>query len=128
LGKRPFASSFRLSAKERWKYSRGPLSRRAPIWRRNRRRAIKKADLPSGSPLESAYDRMRTAREQEARSIRAEGQKRAQIIRAEADAEAAQIYAGGLWQGPGILRFLPGHAVLSDHVPAGRQGKAGKPT
>ena len=37
--------------------------------------------------------RMRTARQQEARSIRAEGAKRAQIIRAEADAEAAQTYA-----------------------------------
>jgi membrane protease subunit HflC len=34
---------------------------------------------------------MRTARQQEARSIVAEGQKRAQIIRAEADASAAQI-------------------------------------
>ena len=36
---------------------------------------------------------MRTAREQEARSIRAEGAKQAQIIRAEADAEAAKTYA-----------------------------------
>ena len=54
---------------------------------------IKKADLPEGTPLTSAFDRMRTAREQEARSIRAEGGKRAQIIRAEADAEAARIYA-----------------------------------
>lgn len=54
---------------------------------------IKKTDLPDGTPLQSAYDRMRTAREQEARSIRAEGGKRAQIIQAEADAEAARIYA-----------------------------------
>ena len=54
---------------------------------------IKKADLPDGTPLQSAYDRMRTARLQEARSIRAEGAKRAQIIRAEADAEAARTYA-----------------------------------
>jgi membrane protease subunit HflC len=54
---------------------------------------IKKTDLPSGTPLDSAFERMRTAREQEARSIRAEGAKRAQIIRAEADADAARIYA-----------------------------------
>jgi len=54
---------------------------------------IKKADLPSGTPLDSAFERMQTARQQEARSIRAEGQKRAQIIRAEADAQAARIYA-----------------------------------
>ncbi|GAA4713627.1 protease modulator HflC [Sphingomonas lutea] len=54
---------------------------------------IKKADLPDGTPLQSAFDRMRTDREQEARSIRAEGAKRAQIIRAESDAEAARVYA-----------------------------------
>jgi len=54
---------------------------------------IKKTDLPDGTPLQSAYDRMRTARLQEARSIRAQGAKQAQIIRAEADAEAARTYA-----------------------------------
>ena len=32
----------------------------------------RKADLPDGTPLQSAYDRMRTARLQEARSIRAQ--------------------------------------------------------
>lgn len=54
---------------------------------------IKHADLPEGSPLQSALDRMATARQQEATTIRANGQKDAQIIRAEADARAAQIYA-----------------------------------
>jgi modulator of FtsH protease HflC len=54
---------------------------------------IKKADLPDGTPLQSAFERMKTDREQEARSIRAEGAKRAQIIRAQADAEAARVYA-----------------------------------
>ena len=54
---------------------------------------IKKTDLPDGTPLQSAYDRMRTARLQEARSIRAQGAKQAQIIRAVADAEAARTYA-----------------------------------
>ena len=54
---------------------------------------IKRTDLPDGAPLSSAFDRMRTAREQEARSIRAQGGKQAQIIRAEADANAARTYA-----------------------------------
>jgi membrane protease subunit HflC len=54
---------------------------------------IKRADLPEGTPLTSAYQRMQTARQQEARSIRAQGLKQAQIIRAEADAEAASTYA-----------------------------------
>ena len=54
---------------------------------------IKHADLPEGSPLDSALSRMRTARQQEANTIRAQGQKAAQIVRAEADASAAQVYA-----------------------------------
>jgi membrane protease subunit HflC len=39
---------------------------------------IKRTDLPDGAPLSAAFDRMRTAREQEARSIRAQGAKQAQ--------------------------------------------------
>jgi membrane protease subunit HflC len=54
---------------------------------------IKRTDLPDGAPLSAAFDRMRTAREQEARSIRAQGAKQAQIIRAQADADAAKTYA-----------------------------------
>lgn len=54
---------------------------------------IKHADLPEGSPLESALQSMRTARQQEANTIRAQGQKQAQIVRADADATAARIYA-----------------------------------
>ena len=66
---------------------------------------IKKAELPSGTPLQSAYARMISAREQEARSIRAEGAKRAQIIRAEADAAAAQIYAASFGRDPEFYNF-----------------------
>lgn len=54
---------------------------------------IKQTELPSGSPLDSALERMRTARNQEAKTIEAQGMKDAQIIRANADAQAAQIYA-----------------------------------
>jgi modulator of FtsH protease HflC len=66
---------------------------------------IKKADLPDGTPLEAAYARMRTAREQEARSIQAEGAKRAQIIRAEAEASAARIYAASFGKDPDFYEF-----------------------
>ena len=66
---------------------------------------IKRADLPSGTPLESAYQRMQTARQQEARSIRAQGLKQAQIIRAEADAEAASTYAGAFGKDPDFYDF-----------------------
>jgi membrane protease subunit HflC len=66
---------------------------------------IKRADLPGGTPLESAFQRMRTAREQEARSIRAQGLKQAQIIRAEADAEAANTYADAFGKDPDFYEF-----------------------
>jgi len=66
---------------------------------------IKKTDLPDGTPLQSAYDRMRTARLQEARSIRAQGGKQAQIIRAEADAEAAKTYAASFGKDPQFYDF-----------------------
>jgi modulator of FtsH protease HflC len=59
---------------------------------------IKRADLPSGTPLNSAYTRMQTARQQEARSIEAQGLKQAQIIRAQAEAEAAATYAAAFGQ------------------------------
>ena len=54
---------------------------------------IKRTDLPDGQPLQSAYQRMQSAQQQQAVAIDAEGQKEAQIIRADADAQAAQIYA-----------------------------------
>jgi membrane protease subunit HflC len=66
---------------------------------------IKRTDLPDGAPLSAAFDRMRTAREQEARSIRAQGAKQAQIIRAEADAEAAQTYAASFGKDPEFYDF-----------------------
>jgi membrane protease subunit HflC len=66
---------------------------------------IKQANLPEGSPLDSALQRMRTAREQEATTIRANGQKDAQIIRAEADAKAAEIYATAFNKDPQFYDF-----------------------
>lgn len=66
---------------------------------------IKRADLPNGTPLESAFERMKTARDQEATTIRAQGQKNAQIIRAEAEAEAARIYAEAYNKDPAFYDF-----------------------
>lgn len=66
---------------------------------------IKRADLPNGIPLTSAYNRMRTARQQEASSIQAQGLKQAQIIRAEAEAEAAATYARAFNQDPEFFDF-----------------------
>jgi membrane protease subunit HflC len=66
---------------------------------------IKKTDLPDGTPLQSAFESMRTARLQEARSIRAQGAKQAQIIRAQADADAAKTYAASFGKDPQFYDF-----------------------
>lgn len=66
---------------------------------------IKRADLPTGSPLEAAFERMRTARQQEALTIRAQGARDAQIIRAEADAQAARVYAESFGKDPEFYAF-----------------------
>ena len=84
---------------------------------------IKRADLPNGTPLDSAYQRMQTARQQEARSIEAQGYKQAQIIRAEADAEAARDLCRRLQPGSGFLRFLPRDAVLRGELSDRRPGR-----
>jgi membrane protease subunit HflC len=67
---------------------------------------IKRADLPEGQPLDSAYERMRSARRQEALTIRAQGAKQAQIIRAEAEAEAARTYAEAYGRDPDFYDFV----------------------
>lgn len=54
---------------------------------------IKQAELPEGTPLESALRRMQTARQQEAITITAEGQRQARIVQADADAAASRVYA-----------------------------------
>ncbi len=66
---------------------------------------IKHADLPPGSPLESALDRMRSARKQQATTIRAQGFRDAQIIRADAEAKAAAIYAASFNKDPDFYDF-----------------------
>lgn len=106
LGKRPFASLLSPEREGVMENIRRGLNRVARQYGAEIVDVrIKKADLPDGTPLQSAYERMRTARQQEARSIRAEGAKRAQIIRAEADAEAAQTYAAAFGKDPDFYDF-----------------------
>ena len=66
---------------------------------------IKHADLPIGSPLDSALARMRSAREQEAATIAAQGQRDAQVVRANAEAEAARIYAASFGKDADFYAF-----------------------
>lgn len=66
---------------------------------------IKRADLPEGTPLEAAFRRMDTDRKQEADTIRAVGLRNAQIVRAEAEAQAARIYADAYGKDPEFYDF-----------------------
>ena len=52
---------------------------------------IKRTDLPDGAPLQSAFQRMQSDRQREARTIRAQGDRDARIIRAEVSA----VYQAG---------------------------------
>src|SRR3546814_20367534 len=84
---------------------------------------IKRADLPDGTPLQSAFQRMRTAREQEALTIRAQGPKQAQIIRAEADADASRIHAESFRQVSDFFYFF--RAIYSFRQTSLHQQKRG---
>jgi modulator of FtsH protease HflC len=106
LGRRPFASLLSPERGQMMANIRRALSRVARQYGAEIVDVrIKRADLPEGTPLESAYERMKTARQQEARSIRAQGSKQAQIIRADADAEAANTYAEAFGKDPDFYDF-----------------------
>ena len=66
---------------------------------------IKAADLPEGTPLTAALNRMISERQEQAETIRAQGRRDAQIIRAEADAEAAATYADAYSKDPEFYDF-----------------------
>ena len=85
---------------------------------------IKRADLPDGTPLESAFERMRTARDQEATTIRAQGQKNAQIIRAEAEAEASRIYAQAFNKDPEFYDFYRAMQSYDTTFAPGQEGSS----
>lgn len=82
---------------------------------------IKHADLPSGTPFDSALTRMRTARQQQALTIQAQGQQTAQIISAQADAKAAQIYADAFNKDPDFYDFY--RAMQSYRFTFAQEGK-----
>ncbi len=66
---------------------------------------IKRADLPEGRPLEAAFERMKSDRQEEAETIRARGRRDAQIIRAEAEGQAARTYAAAYGKDPQFYDF-----------------------
>jgi membrane protease subunit HflC len=106
LGKRPFAALLSPERGDVMQNIRNSLNRVARQYGAQIVDVrIKRADLPDGTPLQSAFQRMRTAREQQALTIRAQGAKQAQIIRAEADAAAAQVYAQSFGQDPQFYAF-----------------------
>lgn len=85
---------------------------------------IKRADLPDGTPLESAFNRMRTARQQEARSIEAEGRRQAQVVTGQADADAARIYSASFGKDPAFYDFY--RAMQSYRVTFGTDDDAAR--
>lgn len=106
LGRRPFASLINAE--------RGPAMTNITRTLDTQARAygaqvldvrIKAADLPEGRPLDAAFTRMQTDREERATTIRAAGQRDAQIIQAEASAEAARIYAEAYGKDPQFYDF-----------------------
>lgn len=85
---------------------------------------IKRADLPEGA-LESAFARMQAAREQEATTIRAQGAKQAQIIQADAEANAARIYADAFGKDPDFYNF---YRAMQSYGTAFGQNSSGSTT
>ncbi|ARS28015.1 protease modulator HflC [Sphingomonas sp. KC8] len=121
LGKRPFAS---LLSPERGQVMDNIQNALARVAKQYGAEIvdvrIKRADLPSGTPLDSAFQRMRTARQQEARSIEAEGRKQAQLITSEADADAARVYAESFGKDPDFYNFY--RAMQSYKISFGTDG------
>ena len=87
---------------------------------------IKRADYPDANQL-AVYDRMRTARLQQAAQYRAEGQqqkleilgaasKQGEQIRGEADAERAKLFADSFGQDPGFAAFYRSMAAYEASI------------
>lgn len=106
LGRRPFAAMLTAERGTAMQNIRATLDRQARQYGAQIIDVrIKRADLPDGRPLEAAFTRMETDREEEAATIRAQGRKNAQIIRAEAEAEAARTYATAFGKDPQFYDF-----------------------
>lgn len=106
LGKQPFAALLSPERSEVMEDIQGSVNKQAKQYGAEIVDVrIKRADLPTGAPLNSAYLRMQSARQQEALTIRAQGAKQAQLVRAEADANAARIYAQSFGADPEFYAF-----------------------
>ncbi len=107
LGRRPFASLLTPERGVAMTNIRAALDRQARQYGAQVIDVrIKRADLPQGTPLDAAFNRMRSDRQEEAETIRAGGRRDAQIIRAEAEANAARIYAEAYNQDPDFYDFF----------------------
>lgn len=106
LGRRPFADLLTAERGDAMANIRVQLDRQARQYGAQIIDVrIKRADLPDGSPLETAFTRMQTDRQAEAQTIRAGGERDAQIIRAEAEANAAKTYADAYGKDPEFYDF-----------------------
>ena len=122
LGRRPFSSLLTAERGDAMANIRAALDRQA---RRYGAQVIdvriKSADLPDGAPLSAAFTRMQTDRQEEAATIRAQGEKNAQIIRAEAEAEGARVYATAFGKDPEFYDF---YRAMESYRRTFEQGKA----
>lgn len=106
LGRRPFAALLTAERGNAMANIRAQLDRQARQYGAQIIDVrIKRADLPDGSPLETAFTRMQTDRQAEAETIRASGRRDAQIIQAEAEANAANTYAAAYGKDPQFYDF-----------------------
>ena len=106
LGRRTFAAMLTAERGEAMTNIRNTLDRQARQYGAQVIDVrVKRADLPEGTPLEAAFRRMETDRKQEAETTRARGQRDAQIVRAEAEAAAARIYADAYGKDPEFYDF-----------------------
>ena len=106
LGRRPFAALLTAERGNAMANIRNQLDRQARQYGAQIIDVrIKRADLPDGSPLETAFTRMQTDRQAEAETIRASGRRDAQIIQAEAEANAANTYAAAYGKDPEFYDF-----------------------
>ncbi len=106
LGRRPFAAMLTAERGTAMENIRNALDRQARQYGAQVIDVrIKRADLPDGRPLGAAFTRMETDREEEAATIRAQGRRDAQIIRADAEADAANIYAEAYGKDPEFYDF-----------------------
>lgn len=126
LGKRPFATLLSPERGQVMANIRQTLTREATRYgvqvvdvRINR------ADLPEGTSRDSAFERMRTARQQEVTTINADGARQAQIIRADAQAEAARIYAESFGKDPQFYAF---YRAMQSYRTTFRSQNAGEST